>query len=66
LYDEFYIAPVFCYEEHQNVIIPTSGDSTYVPYKEVMDNEFFVTSEETLQVMNALKNQMLSLYPRDE
>jgi hypothetical protein len=31
-----------------------------------MDNEFFVTSEETLQVMNALKNQMLSLYPRDE
>ena len=65
LYDDFYITPVFCYEEHQNVIIPISGDTTYVSYKDVMDNEFFVTSEETLQIIETLKSQMLSLYPRD-
>lgn len=66
VYDDFWVAPVFCYEEHQNVIMPVSGDTTYVFYKDVMDNEFFVTSEKALQRMNTLKNQMLSLYPRDE
>lgn len=65
LYDDFYIAPVFCYEDHQNVIIPITGDTTYVSYADVMDNEFFVTSEETLQIIETLKRQMLSLYPRD-
>lgn len=65
LYDDFYITPVFCYEEHQNVIMPISGDTTYVSYKDVMDNEFFVTSEEALQIVETLKSQMLSLYPRD-
>ena len=56
---------VFCYEERQSVIMPTSGDSTYVLYKDVMDNEFFSSLEETLQMMEALKSQMLSLYPGD-
>lgn len=65
LNDNFYITPVFCYEEHQNAIIPISGDTTYISYKDVMDNEFFVASEETLQMIETLKNQMLSLYPRD-
>ncbi len=65
LYDDFIIAPVFCYEEHQNVVIPISGGDTYIPYKDVMDNEFFVTSEEALQIMERLKSQMLSLYPRN-
>lgn len=64
LCDDFYIAPVFCYEEHQNVIMPISGDTTYVNYADVMDNEFFVTSEDTLQIIETLKRQMLSLYPR--
>ena len=66
LYDDFYITPVFCYDNHQNVIMPISGNTTYVSYKDVMDNEFFVTSEETLKIMERLKSQMLSLYPRDE
>lgn len=65
LCDDFLIAPVFCYEERQSVIMPTSGDSTYVLYKDVMDNEFFAATEETLQMMEALKSQMLSLYPGD-
>lgn len=63
LYDDFYITPVFCYDDRQNKIMPISGDTTYVSYKDVMDNEFFVTSEKTLQIMETLKSQMLSLYP---
>lgn len=66
LYDDFTIVPVFCYEEHQNVIMPVSDDSTYVSYKDVKDNEFFATTEKTLQLMEDLKSQMLSLYPRDK
>lgn len=64
LRDDFLIAPVFCYEERKSVIMPTSGDSTAVPYKDVMDNEFFAATEETLQMMEALKSRMISLYPR--
>lgn len=64
LYDDFYISPVFCYDDRQNEIMPISGDTTYVSYKDVMDNEFFITSEETLQIMETLKSQMLSLYPK--
>lgn len=66
LYDDFIVAPVFCYDNHQNVIMPISDNGTYVSYKDVMDNEFFVTSEEALKIMERLKSQMLSLYPRDE
>ena len=64
LCDDFVISPVFCYEERQNVIMPVSGDTTGVPYADVVDNEFFATSEETLQMMETLKSQMVSLYPR--
>lgn len=64
MYDDFLIVPVFCYEERQNVIMPISGDSTYVSYKDVKDNEFFMTSEEALRKVEELKKQMLALYPR--
>lgn len=60
----FVITPVFCYEERQNVVLPTSGDTTYVPYKDVRNNEFFATSEEAMQKIVQMKKQMLSLYPR--
>ena len=64
-YDDFFITPVFCYEEHRNAIAPITGNTTYVPYKDVMDNEFFAASEESLQIIETLKGQMLSLYPKD-
>lgn len=64
LYDDSFIAPVFCYEEHQNVIMPISGDTTYVSYKDVKDNEFFMTSEKAMRKVEELKKQMLALYPR--
>lgn len=66
VYDDFLITPVFCYEEHQNVIMPVPDDSTYVSYKDVIDNEFFVETKETLQMFEKLKSEMLSLYPRGE
>lgn len=66
LRDDFVIAPMFSYDNHQNVVILVPDSSTYVPYKDVRDNEFFGTTEETLRIMEGLKSQMLSLYPRDE
>ncbi|MCM1193574.1 MAG: hypothetical protein NC123_11485 [Butyrivibrio sp.] len=62
LYDDFAVAPVFCCEERQNVAIPTGEFSTYVPYGEVMGNEFFATSERVLQLLEELKERMLELY----
>lgn len=56
--------PVFCYEDRQSVVIPLSEDPTYVPYKDVKDNEFFTTSEKGLEMLEALKGKILSLYPR--
>lgn len=56
--------PVFCYEERQNVVIPLTEDPTYVPYKGVKGNEFFVTSEEGLKMLEESKARLLSLYPR--
>ena len=66
LYDDFYIAPVFCYEDCQNAVIPITGDTTYVSYKDVADNEFFVASEGALQMVENLKEQMLQLYPGEK
>lgn len=64
-YNDFTIDPVFCYEERQNVIAPTiDDDTTFVFYKDVRNNEFFVTSEKVLEMMEELKSKMLSLYPR--
>lgn len=62
LYDDFYIAPVFCYEERQNVIASVGEENLYVPYLAVKNNEFFAASEEALQYMETLKTQMLSQY----
>lgn len=66
LYDDFYIAPVFCYKDCQNVVMPVMGDTVYVSYKDVADNEFFVASEEALQMVENLKEQMLQLYPDEK
>lgn len=66
LYDDFYIVPVFCYEKCQNAVILITGDTTYVSYKDVADNEFFVASEGALQMVENLKEQMLQLYPSEK
>lgn len=57
------VAPVFGYDEYQNVIVAPGGTSTYVPYKAVKENEFFAASEEALAELEALKEEMLALFP---
>lgn len=57
------VAPVFCYQDTENVVVPTAGDSTYVPYYLVRDNEFFVDTEEGLAAWRALKADLLARYP---
>lgn len=64
LYDDFLIAPVFCYEDRDNVIVPTGKETTYVSYKDVRNNEFFAETEEALQVWEELKEKMISAYGR--
>jgi len=63
LYGESYISPVFCYDDIPNVIVTPLGESTYVPYKQVMNNEFFATTEESLKIWHDLKQGMLNTYP---
>lgn len=62
LYDDSFIAPVFCYEDRDNVIIPVGEESTYVSYKDVRNNEFFAETEEALQAWEELKEKMISAY----
>jgi hypothetical protein len=65
IYNGSFIAPVFCYESQSNVIVPTKGETTYVPYAQVRNNEFFAVSETALEALEKLKSEMLSAYPRD-
>lgn len=57
-----YIAPVFSYGNHENTVYPTAGESTYVPYTEVADNEFFCTDEEGVAAFMELKNYLTQKY----
>ncbi|MGN0254488.1 MAG: hypothetical protein ACI4D6_00700 [Chordicoccus sp.] len=45
-----------------NTFYPTAGESTYVPYAEVKDNEFFAADQEGMDAYFALKNDMLDAY----
>ena len=62
--EDYFFTPVFSYDDHTNIIVPVSEDSTYVSYEFVRDNEFFAASQEALECMLELKSELLSLYPR--
>lgn len=62
LYSETYIAPVFCYADLNNVVVEPENLGTYVPYREVKDNEFFTCSQGALEVLLNLKNEMIARY----
>lgn len=62
LYSETYLAPVFCYTELDNIVVEPGDMGTYVPYKEVKNNEFFACTEEGLQVLQSLKKELLIMY----
>ena len=63
LYDDSQIAPVFCYESQPNVIVTPEGETSYVSYQKVRNNEFFAETEEVLSTWNKLKSEMLAAYP---
>lgn len=65
LFDDSYIAPVFCYENMENKVIEPSGETTYVPYTSVKNNEFFACTEAALAAWSDLKTEMLKLYPKE-
>lgn len=58
-----YIAPVFRYGSCENIVYPTSGETTYVPYAEVSDNEFFAMEAEGMETFLSLKQELFNLYP---
>ncbi len=57
-----FIAPIFSYGEHYNVIYPVSGDSTYVPYDAVSNNEFFAVDTDGLDAFIDLKEFLTQTY----
>lgn len=65
LVEEGVIAPIFSYEEHENIIAELGEYeySTYVRYEKVKDNEFFTVTEAGMETMLSLKRKMLEVYP---
>lgn len=63
LYNKEYIVPVFCYDDIPNTFVPPTGESTYIPYSDVKNNEFFSTSEAGFQAWDELKQELFILYP---
>lgn len=66
LYEDSYIAPIFCYDEMTNVIAEVSGNTTYVSYRSVRNNEFFACTEDAIGEWLILKKNMLDLYPMEK
>lgn len=66
LMDDFIILPYFSYEQHTDEIVPIEPDAgdTYVEYKRVCNNEFFMASEEADRAIRELKNTFIQQYPR--
>lgn len=63
----YIITPVFSYNEYENIAVPVENideEGTYVQYRLVSDNEFFAMSDEGIQYLLDLKEDMLSRYPR--
>ncbi|MBQ3584392.1 MAG: hypothetical protein IJA27_06735 [Lachnospiraceae bacterium] len=60
---DYIMAPVFSYKEHNNVIVDSLfEDSLYAYYKDVSENEFFVESEEALNILLGIKNNLIEKY----
>ncbi|WP_157065217.1 hypothetical protein [Amphibacillus sediminis] len=64
LLPEFIIPPIFNYQDKDHTILSVTEDDRYVPYVSVKDNEFFVSSDEALAALMALKHELLEQYPK--
>lgn len=61
---EYIVDPIFCYEELERVVAAVSGESTYVPYREVFENEFFACTDTAMDELLQLKADMMEKYPK--
>ena len=57
-----YINPIFSYESYENTIYPITGETTYVPYSEVCENEFYATESDGIDAFLTLKHELISIY----
>ena len=62
VYVENAFTPIFSYQEHENNICETGGESTYVKYNQVCENEFFATTQKGMDSLVGLKNEMIEKY----
>ena len=53
VYVENAFTPIFSYQEHENNICETGGESTYVKYNQVCENEFFATTQKGMAALVA-------------
>jgi hypothetical protein len=60
------ISPIFNYEDKDNTFVEVSDDMgddmSYVPYSKVSNNEFFVSSQDALDILEKLKYKLLDKY----
>src|SRR5699024_1694420 len=63
-FSDLIIPGIFNYQDQDHTVIDVPVDDRYVPYKDVKDNEFFVSSEEALTALLELKHELLQAYPR--
>ena len=62
VYVENAFTPIFSYQEHENNICETGGESTYVKYNQVCENEFFATTQKGMDALVGLKKEMIEKY----
>ena len=58
----FTIAPILCYEDIDNVIVPKKGSDHAVPYELVKDNEVFMETEELEKEYYDFKHRIISKF----
>lgn len=56
------VSPVFNLEDREHTIVEVNGEDFYVPYTEVSKNEFFVSSQKTLDELHNLKHKLIEKY----
>lgn len=66
VYVENAFTPIFSYQEHENNICETGGESTYVKYNQVCENEFFATTQKGMDALVGLKNEMIENIMKSE
>lgn len=63
-HEQCFFSCIFGYEDREMVVVIPSGKyGTYVPYNEVINNEFFATSTEAMKILVDFKHSLLEAYP---